>query len=556
MASAVSVRLLMLCVAATAVKTGRHITTETLSGHVRGLIEDVGGVDVAKYLGIPYAEPPVGELRFRKPVPAKPWRPTTLDAVSFSSPCAQANGSFPPSPWLVKRDRVSEDCLYLNVWSPLGRPKPLGVLFWIHGGGYRTGTASHVLYDGKALAAVGDIVVVSINYRVGSLGFLYTGPGSSSGNYALWDQHLGLLWVRDNIARFGGDPGRVTVYGESAGSIGIGAQLLSPRNAGLIRRAIMASGSNYWLVPPQNAVGHAYADRVAGHVGCLDESKPSSKTNPEQVVECLRSVPVEKIIDAEDVQFPREIVTFTPSHGDDYLPLPEVDAISRGLFIPLESILTGATTEEGGVFLYFRVPSVINSTSAPEMTKQEVVDLLTHQYLGFLPEEIRSNLIGGYLRRVPGDTDYRGNLKALTDILGDYLVVCPTRFYAEAFAKTNRPVYFYMHDYRYEHDFWPSWMGATHFADLQFTFGMPFRFPERYSNADREHSKTCMQVIGSYVNTGNPTLPGSGEWPAFTKEQPLHVFMRASNATIGSDFHGEGCDVYREVYKTLGLPVP
>nr|XP_037274174.1 LOW QUALITY PROTEIN: cholinesterase-like [Rhipicephalus microplus] len=487
MLSVASAGLFALCVTAAGVTAGRHITTETLNGHVRGLIENVGGVNVATYLGIPYAEPPVGELRFRKPLPANQWHPTTLDALNFASPCAQANGSFPPSPWLVKRDQVSEDCLYLNVWSPLGRPKPLGVLVWIHGGGYRTGTASQVLYDGKALSAVGDIVVVSINYRLGSLGFLYTGPGSSSGNYALWDQHLCLLWVRDNIARFGGDPGRVTVYGESAGSIGIGAQLVSPRNAGLIHRAIMASGSNYWLVPPQNAVGHEYADRIARHVGCLDESKPSSKTHPEQVIECLRSAPVHKIIDAEDTQFHKEIVTFTPSHGDDYLPLPEVDAISRGLFIPLESILAGATTEEGGVFLYFRVPSFINSTSAPKLTKPEVVDLLTNQYFGYLPGETRSFLIDEYMRRVSGLSDYSGNLK---------------RFYAEAFAKTNRLVYFYLYDYRYERGFWPSWMGSTHFADLQFTFGMPFRFPERYSNADREHSKTCMQLIGSYVNTG------------------------------------------------------
>ncbi|XP_075534869.1 acetylcholinesterase-like [Dermacentor variabilis] len=556
MLSAVSVGLLTLCITATGVLASRYITTETLNGHVRGVIEHVGGVDVARYLGIPYAEPPVGELRFRRPVPAKSWHPTTLDTLSFASPCAQANGSFPPSPWLVNRDQVSEDCLYLNVWSPLGRPKPLGVLFWVHGGGYRTGTASQTLYDGKTLAAVGDIVVVSINYRVGSFGFLYTGPGSSRGNYALWDQHLGLLWVRRNIARFGGDPGRVTVYGESAGSIGIGAQLVAPRNAGLIHRAIMAIGSNYWLVPPQNAVGHAYADRIAKHVGCLDDSKPSSKKNPKQVVECLRSAPVDKIIDAEETQFPSEIVPFTPSHGDDYLPLPEVDAIARGLFIPLESILTGATTEEGGVFLYVRVPSFINFTSAPELTKQEVADLLSQRYLAFLPEETRSMIIDGYLRRVPGVSDYSGNLKALMDILGDYLAFCPTRFYAEAFAKTNRPVYFYMYDYRYERDFWPSWMGSTHYADLQFTFGMPYRFPERYSDADREHSRTCMQVIGSYVNTGNPTAPGVGEWPTFTKEQPLHVFMRAVNASIGSDFHGEECDVYRKVYKALGLPVP
>ncbi|KAL1422402.1 hypothetical protein MTO96_022272 [Rhipicephalus appendiculatus] len=232
-----------------------------------------------------------------------------------------------------------------------------------------TGTSSESLYDAKTLAAVGDIVVVSINFRVGSFGFLYTGPGSSSGNYALWDQHLGLLWVRDNIAQFGGDPGRVTAYGESAGSIGIGALLVAPCNAGLIHRAIMSSGSNYWLVPPQNVVGHAYTDRIAEYVGCLDQSKPSSKTHPKEVVECLRRAPVAKIIDAEETQFSVELVTFTPSHGDDYLPVPEMEAIARGLFIPLESILAGAMAQEGSMFVYFRQPSFAKITSGPQTLK-------------------------------------------------------------------------------------------------------------------------------------------------------------------------------------------
>ncbi|KAH6939495.1 hypothetical protein HPB50_018580 [Hyalomma asiaticum] len=556
MLSVVSAVLLVFFISATGLRAHRYITTETLNGHIRGVIEDVDGIDVERYLGIPYAEPPVGELRFRRPVPAKSWRPTTMDALKFASPCPQANGSFPYVPWLVKRDLIREDCLYLNVWSPLRRRDPLGVLFWIHGGGYRTGTASAPLYDSKTLAAVGDIVVVSINFRVGSFGFLYTGPGSSSGNYALWDQHLGLLWVRDNIAQFGGDPGRVTVYGESAGSIGIGALLVAPCNAGLIHRAIMSSGSNYWLVPPQNVVGHAYTDRIAKYVGCLDQSKPSSKTHPEEVVKCLRKVPVAKIIDAEETQFPVELVTFTPSHGDDFLPLPELDAISRGLFIPLESILAGAMTEEGSMFVFFRGPSFAKITSGPQLTKQEAADFAARHYFSFLPKATQSMITGSYMRRVPGFNDWTGNLRALMDILGDFVIFCPTKFYAEAFAKMNNPVYFYMFDYRYKDGFWPPWMGATHYEDLQFTFGMPFRFPERYSNADREQSKACMQVIGSYVNTGRPAVPGGGEWPAFTKQQPLHVFLRAVNATIGSDFHGEGCDIYRTLYKLLGVPVP
>ncbi|XP_077513061.1 cholinesterase-like [Amblyomma americanum] len=502
MVSAAPTGLLGLYIGAVIVSTEMYITTETLNGHVRGVIEDVDGVDVARYLGIPYAQPPVGDLRFRKPVPVRSWRPDTLDALTFSNPCSQANGSFPHAPWLVRRDQVKEDCLYLNVWSPLGRLKQLGVLFWIHGGGYRTGTASDTLYDSKTLAAMGDIVVVTMNFRLGSFGFLYTGPGSSSGNYALWDQHLCLLWVRHNIAHFGGDPGRVTVYGESAGAIGIGALLVAPSNAGLIHRAIMASGSNYWLIPPQNVVGPAYADRVARYVGCLDASKPSSKTHPQQVVECLRRVPVDKIIDAEESQFSVELVNFSPSHGDDYLPLPEIEAISRGLFIPLESILAGVMADEGGMFVYFRGPSFARIPSGPKLTKQQAAEFAARHYLDFLPMATQSIVTGHYLRRVPGSTDWTGNLQALKDMLGDLVIVCPTRFYAETFAKTNKPTYFYVFEYRHGRSMWPPWMGATHFEELQFVFGMPFRFPHLYSDADRLQSKASMQVIASYVNTG------------------------------------------------------
>ncbi|XP_077553639.1 acetylcholinesterase-1-like [Haemaphysalis longicornis] len=554
--SAVSAVFAVFFTVAAGVSSERYITAKTQNGNVRGIIEDADGVDVARYLGIPYAEPPVGNLRFRKPAPARPWFPTTRDALSFASPCAQANGSFPPVPWLVHRDQVSEDCLYLNVWSRVASPKPMGVLFWIHGGGYRTGSASEPLYDGKTLAAVGDVVVVTINFRVGSFGFLYTGPGSSSGNYALWDQHLCLLWVKDNIAHFGGDPKRVTVYGESAGAIGIGAMLVAPANAGLIHRAIMASGSNYWLVPPQNVVGNAYADRIANYVGCLDASKPSSKTHPDQVVDCLRRAPVDKIIDAEDTLFPEELVTFTPSHRDEFLPLPELAAISQGMFIPLESIFAGGMANEGSMFAYFRGPSFIASPSGPRLTKKEVADFAARHYFSFLPKAMQSIVTDSYLRRVPGTADWSGNLQALVDTLGDFVIFCPTKFYVEAFAKTNRPTYFYVFDFRSERSTWPPWMGATHFEDLQFTFGMPFRFPDRYTDEDRDQSKVSMQVIGSYVNNGVPTMPGGGGWPVFSKEQPLHVFLRAVNASIGSGYHDQGCDTYRMLYRLLGVATP
>ncbi|CAN7997282.1 unnamed protein product, partial [Ixodes hexagonus] len=368
---------------------------------------------VARFLGIPYAEPPIGELRFRKPVPARPWYPRTLDVLEFASPCSQANGSIPPAaPWLVEKERPREDCLYLNIWAPTKRTNNLGVLAWFHGGGFRTGTASTPLYDSKKLAAIGNIVVVTMNFRLGFLGFLYTGPGTSTGNYLLWDQHLCLRWIRDNIARFGGDPGRVTVYGESTGSIGMASLLMSQKNTGLFHRAIMASGSNYWLLPPQNKVGNAFADRVAKAVGCLTSSRPSSTSHPAEVVNCLRSVPVEALMRAEDTEFLDQFLPFSPAYGDDFLPVPDVTALNKGLIIPVESLMAGLMAHEGSLFIYLKDPALFGSQTAPRFTRTQASQLVGEHYLNFLPSTIQMMVNGAYQRQVTGGTDWTGTLRS------------------------------------------------------------------------------------------------------------------------------------------------
>ncbi|KAL3201605.1 hypothetical protein MRX96_012632 [Rhipicephalus microplus] len=446
--------------------------------------------------------------------------PETLDALEFGSPCAQANGSLPPVSWLVPRDKVSEDCLFLNVWYPIGEGQDnLGVLAWIHGGGYRAGTASDPDFDGRKLAAVGNVVVVTINYRLGSFGYLYTGPGTSTGNYALWDHNLALRWIRDNIARFRGDPRRVTVWGESAGSIAIGSLLLSQQNAGLIHRAVLSSGSNFWLLPPMNRAGHEFADRIAGHVGCLDSKKPSSKTHPAQVVRCLRSVPADAIIDAEQTQFPDDLVTFRPSFGDQYLPLPDLTTLSKSMFIPLDSLLAGAVTEEGSLFLYFK-DHVLFGPSMPKLTRKQAFDFALEHYLGALPEGVQTMIKEFYQNNVTSDEDSRGV-------------------------------------FRSEKGRFPPYMGSMHFEDVQYFFGLPFVFPDRHTDEDRAFSLLCMRVIGSYINTGTPQLPEDDiDWPVFTKEQPTHVMLRAGNSSVGLGFHEDGCNLYRKIYEMLGIGTP
>ncbi|XP_070550993.1 cocaine esterase-like [Ptychodera flava] len=189
------------------------------------------------FMGIPYAEPPVGDLRFRPPQPKAPWL-GIYNATEVGFACIQRKAANPFP------EAQSEDCLYLNVYSPVTNSTNLPVMVWIHGGGFSRGSATNDgMYDGTALAAIGDVIVVSLNYRLFALGFFSTGDEHAPGNYGLLDQLAALKWVQRNIAAFGGDADRVTVFGESAGAISVDYLLLSPMSDGLFHRAILQVSS-------------------------------------------------------------------------------------------------------------------------------------------------------------------------------------------------------------------------------------------------------------------------------------------------------------------------
>ena len=215
------------------------IQTITLdSGVISGTMSD----GVPAYLGIPFAAPPVGELRWREPQPVKQWT-GVLDCSKYAPACPQPKSLF------YDVGATNEDCLYLNVWSTAKSPDAgLPVMVWIHGGSYTTGAGSQSMYDGKNLARQ-DVVIVTINYRLGPLGFLShpllskESPHGVSGNYGLLDQIAALKWVKKNIQSFGGNPNRVTVFGESAGAASICSLMISPLAEGLFQQAVSESGS-------------------------------------------------------------------------------------------------------------------------------------------------------------------------------------------------------------------------------------------------------------------------------------------------------------------------
>lgn len=260
---------------------------QTAVGKIRGLVETVGKEKVFNFRGIPFAKPPIGDLRFRKPQPYGPWD-YTLDATKDASPCMQTLNFGGLK--FVTNDEISENCLVLNIHVPgkISNSQNKAVMVWIHGGGFFIGQGSW--YNASELALKGDVIVVTVNYRLGIFGFLSTFDEASPGNYGLWDQILALQWVKSNIAAFGGNPSLMTIFGESAGGISVSLQTLIPYNKGLFQRAIAQSGvaNTAKLATKSRAVYDFFAQQG----DCNDISQENTHT----WVQCLRQLPAAKLL--------------------------------------------------------------------------------------------------------------------------------------------------------------------------------------------------------------------------------------------------------------------
>ena len=309
----------------------------TATGKIRGSVES----DHRLFAGIPYAAPPVGPLRFRPPAPARPWT-GIRDATDPGPQCIQDPGADPEF-----GKQSDEDCLSLNVWTPATTGSPRPVMVWIHGGSFTGGSGK--IYDAQVAGSRGDIIVVTINYRLGTLGFLAhpaLGPPGDVGNYGLQDQQAALRWVRDNIANFGGDPEKVTVAGESAGGMSVCDHLVAPGSKGLFRAAII-----------QSAPCAAQADLPTAERRSVDYAARAGCGDPKTAADCLRALPVDKL---------REPVTFY-NIGEDALPGP----VTGTAVLPVDPVTAIARDDAA------RVPVLIG-TNRDEFTLFVALQYLRH----------------------------------------------------------------------------------------------------------------------------------------------------------------------------------
>jgi para-nitrobenzyl esterase len=489
-------RLIICAVAAYAAVAGCLATSAFASGVIATDKGPVAGVEtptMTEYLGIPYAASPTGDLRWRPPQPHERWH-GPLDASHFGNHCPQPASSF-------GRASNSEDCLYLNVFTPRkraghGHPKHLPVMVWLHGGGFVAGESDD--YDPARLVEQG-VVVVTLNYRLGLLGFLAHPALSSesgdhaSGDYGLMDQQAALRWVQRNIAHFGGDPDSVTIFGESAGGLSVHLQLASPLAAGLFERAIAQSGA-YALTQPSLSQAEAQGSALAQSVGCAD-----------QTAACLRAVPVEAMLANETATSE----TLVPNVDGSVLPQSVKAALESGQFNRIP-VIEGSNHDEFSIFTALNIEFVFGVL--PPAFYSVVVAALV-QTVGL--NASRAAVLAEYPLSA-----YPSVALAVTAIGTDALFACPGRRAAQTLSQFV-PTYAYeFNDRNAPQPFvrpasFPY--GAYHGAELQYLFNLPN--PAQAPPLDGDQQKladTMVRYWTQFARSGGPNSPGTPAWPAYS----------------------------------------
>ena len=494
-------------------RRGDSLIVNTRQGRVRGAryrkahLGDNVAVDV--FLGIPYAKAPVNRLRFKHPQPIDPWT-GTFNATIPPNSCYQSPdeffGDFKGSTMWNPTTLVSEDCLYINVWSPRRnghRPKKSAVMIWIYGGSFYSGTTTLNVYDGLTLAGRNDIIVVSIGYRLGALGFFTLGHPNAPGNAGLFDQLMGMEWVQENIRAFGGDPDNVTLFGESAGSVSVSLHLLSPLSANNFARAIMQSGTanmQWGTISMKEGIERS-TFLATEALGCKNSE------DVEMIIECMKGIPPHRLVEEQWVvrgimQFP-----FLPVIDGSFLVEAPAISIQRRNFKKCP-ILLGSNLNEASFFLAYEIPEYLklNETS---MTREQFVNSISKLFFWYpqYPTEInsfgRDAILYQYSNWIDPNDKY-ANIAALDSAVADCHFVCSVNEFAMAYSETNEAVYSYYFTERFSANPWPLWAGVLHGDEILFVFGQPFK-PElgyTYTETERDFSSEIMTYWTNFAKTG------------------------------------------------------
>uniref|UniRef100_A0A3Q2Y5G8 Neuroligin-4, X-linked-like n=1 Tax=Hippocampus comes TaxID=109280 RepID=A0A3Q2Y5G8_HIPCM len=490
----------------------------TAQGRIRGILtplpSDLLG-PVIQYLGVPYARPPTGDRRFQAPEPPLPW-PGIRNVTQFAPVCPQSLdersilGDMMPS-WLTANLDIaatylthqSEDCLYLNIYVPTeediheeGGQRP--VMVYVHGGSYTEGTGN--MMDGSVLASYGNVIVITLNYRLGVLGFLSTGDQAAKGNYGLLDQIQALRWVKENIAAFGGDPNRVTVFGSGAGASCVSLLTLSHYSEDLFHRAIIQSGSALasWAVNYQPS---KYARQLGERVGCgIDDST--------QLVACLQGRSYRELVE-QHVTPAKYHTAFAPVIDGDVIPDDPQILMEQGEFLNYD-VMLGVNQGEGVKFVEGIVDSEDGVTAEDfDFAVSDFVDSLYGYPEGrdTLRESIRF-MYTDWADRDNAET----RRKTLVALFTDHQWVAPAIATADLHAQYGSPTYFYSFYHHCQSEATPPWADSAHGDEVPYVFGVPMVGPTdlfncNFSKNDVMLSAVVMTYWTNFAKTGDPNQP-------------------------------------------------
>lgn len=520
--------LLLVVIQLSALILTVETSVNTTYGPVSGLLKTLPtNKTVVNYLGIPFAR----AQRFEYPVPPDKWT-STLHANETNSICPQPNLA------QAKRPLMSEECLQLNLYVPgnITNASTLAVMLWFHGGAFIFGDT--LGYDGSVLATEGGVIVVTAAYRLGVLGFLSANTGDLRGNYGLMDQIEAMKWVNKNIARFGGDPNKVTIFGGSSGGMCVALLMLSPLASGLYKNVIMQSGTAAALSSAMEMnEAHSRARSFADEIGCDVMNNLKA---------CAKMKSLREILDAQlKVTSVPTLLPFGPVVDGYVLPDSPGKLLGAGKFNKT-SVIIGVARDDGSIFMS-GVPGVMKGVNVPngmprelfteEISKRiwirnqttQIPELLIYQYTDW------SNASDPYLLR-----------QQFMDLHSDSVFKAPAILSADAFVKEEVPTYFYQLE-KAPKVFpaipfpLPPWFGIYHRADLLYVFGGPLIMAANLTTAaEIELSKSMMKMWTNFAKTGNPNnpIPLRHSWPKYTTDQGQYLALRP-NITVNMKMRPE-----------------
>ena len=488
---------------------------ETNSGKIQGYAQD--GLEILK--NVQFAEPPVGELRFMPPVEKKSWD-DVLDASEYGF-CAY-QGYTALEDWFGKQEPESEDCLNLNIWTPATDGKKRPVMVWVHGGAFITGSGISPLYDGTHLAKRGDVVIVTVNYRLGSLGFLYV-PDSTI-NAGLLDQVMALKWVHDNIEAFGGDPDNITIFGESAGAYSILALATVPAAKGLIKRVIAQS-----------------APKI--------EEKTSDKTTRSFMrslglkkgdLEGMRKISPEELMKAQNkfMENLADLLAFRPLIDGDILPKLPLKAFGDGYCKDIDFMI-GSNSEEFKLFL-----------AAPQfqgLTGEKLESML----IGFLSMAgISMNKGKELLELYKKEEEGSSLVDILTILTSDAMFRIHSSHYLEAHNLHNSNTYNYL--FTMKSPLMDGKLGSCHALEIPFVFGTT-KIPrlDEFAGKGPDVEMVCEQMMDAWIafaRTGNPNADSIPDWPAYeTEKRSTMVFGK--DTKVVEKYHDKHREAWGDTFR-------